>query len=125
MKQIFYIIGIFLCSFHAEAQNEISDSIKTQELNEVVVEATMQRTDAKKSTYIPTAQQKNASQSGSDLLDQMSIPQLNVTLSSNIQTNSGKEVAVFIDYIPATADDLNKGTAIQSTMPSCFQISSI
>ena len=90
----------------AMAQSEATDRDTTHELNEVVVEAQMQRTDAKKSTYIPTARQKNASQSGADLLDQMSIPQLNVTLNGNIQTNSGKEVAVFIDYIPATDNDL-------------------
>lgn len=91
----------------AMAQSEVTDTIRTQELNEVVVEAQMQRTDSKKSTYIPTVRQKNASQTGADLLDQMSIPQLNVTLNGNIQTNSGKEVAVFIDYIPATENDLN------------------
>ena len=90
----------------AMAQSEATDRDTTHELNEVVVEAQMQRTDAKKSTYIPTARQKNASQTGADLLDQMSIPQLNVTLNGNIQTNSGKEVAVFIDYIPATDNDL-------------------
>ncbi|MDE6442877.1 MAG: outer membrane beta-barrel family protein, partial [Muribaculaceae bacterium] len=106
MKPIYCLISIWLCTFSAIAQSETSDSIKTQELNEVVVEAQMQRTDAKKSTYIPTVRQKNASQTGADLLDQMSIPQLNVTLSGNIQTNSGKEVAVFIDYIPATENDL-------------------
>ncbi len=97
--------AIILISASAFAQ-EATDSLKTQELNEVVVEANLQRTDAKKSTYIPTARQKNASQSGADLLDQMSIPQLNVTLNGNIQTNSGKEVAVFIDYIPASENDL-------------------
>ena len=90
----------------AMAQSEATDRDTTHELNEVVVEAQMQRTDAKKSTYIPTARQKNASQTGADLLDQMSIPQLNITLNGNIQTNSGKEVAVFIDYIPATENDL-------------------
>lgn len=106
MKQIYCLIGIWLCTFSAIAQSETNDSIKTQELNEVFVEAQMQRTDAKKSTYIPTVRQKNASQTGADLLDQMSIPQLNITLSGNIQTNSGKEVAVFIDYIPASENDL-------------------
>lgn len=90
----------------AMAQSAEPDSIKTQELNEVVVEAQMQRTDAKKSTYIPTARQKNASQSGADLLDQMSIPQLKVSLGGNIETNSGKQVAVFIDFIPASENDL-------------------
>lgn len=95
-----------LCVGMAMAQTAVRDSITAQELNEVVVEASMQRTDAKKSTYIPTIRQKNASQSGADLLDQMSIPQLKVSLGGNIETNSGKQVAVFIDYIPATENDL-------------------
>lgn len=95
-----------LCVGMAMAQTAERDSITAQELNEVVVEASMQRTDAKKSTYIPTIRQKNASQSGADLLDQMSIPQLKVSLGGNIETNSGKQVAVFIDYIPATENDL-------------------
>ena len=53
---------------------EQADTLKSQELNEVVVEATMQRTGAQKSTYIPTAKQKNASQSGVDLLNHQKGP---------------------------------------------------
>ena len=88
------------------AQTEAPDSIKTQNLDEVVVEAQLQRTNAQKSTYIPTVKQKNASQSGADLIDQMGIPQLKVTLGNSVETNSGKPVAVFIDFIPATENDL-------------------
>ncbi len=100
------IFAALLCAGNAAGQQVEQDSIRTEELNEVVVEASLQRTDAKKSTYIPTTRQKNASQSGADLLDQMSIPQLKVSLSGNIETNTGKKVAVFIDYIPATDEDL-------------------
>lgn len=82
------------------------DSIRTRNLDEVVVEAQLQRTNAQKSTYIPTTKQKNASQSGADLIDQMGIPQLKVTLGNSIETNSGKSVAVFIDFIPASENDL-------------------
>lgn len=88
------------------AQTEAPDSIKAQNLDEVVVEAQLQRTNAQKSTYIPTVKQKNASQSGADLIDQMGIPQLKVTLGNSVETNSGKPVAVFIDFIPATENDL-------------------
>lgn len=88
------------------AQTEMPDSIKTQNLDEIVVEARLQRTDAQKSTYIPTTKQKNASQSGVDLIDQMGIPQLKVTLGNGVETNSGKPVAVFIDFIPASENDL-------------------
>ena len=85
---------------------EQADTLKTQELNEVVVQATMQRTGAQKSTYIPTSKQKNASQSGVDLLNHMAIPQLKTSLGNEIETNSGKKVAVFIDYLPASQNDL-------------------
>lgn len=88
------------------AQNAGTDSIRTENLNEVVVEARMQTTSATVSTYIPTSRQKNASQTGTDLIDQMGIPQLKVTLGSNIETNSGKPVAVYIDFIPASENDL-------------------
>lgn len=90
----------------AMAQSETPDSIKTQNLDEVVVEARLQRTNAQKSTYIPTTKQKNASQSGADLIDQMGIPQLKVTLGNSVETNSGKPVSVFIDFIPASENDL-------------------
>lgn len=90
----------------AIAQTETPDSIKTQNLDEVVVEAQLQRTNAQKSTYIPTTKQKNSSQSGADLIDQMGIPQLKVTLGNSVETNSGKPVAVFIDFIPASENDL-------------------
>lgn len=106
MKQIFIIIPALLGPFGAMAQSETTDSIKTQNLDEVVVEAQLQRTNAQKSTYIPTTKQKNASQTGADLIDQMGIPQLKVLMGNSVETNSGKPVAVFIDYIPASENDL-------------------
>lgn len=74
-------------------------------LGEVKVEAENGSLYADRSVYIPTSKQKNASQTGADLLNHMAIPQLNIT-SGNILTNSGKPVAVFIDYIPASETDL-------------------
>ena len=96
MKPIFIIIPALLGPFGAMAQSETTDSIKTQNLDEVVVEAQLQRTNAQKSTYIPTTKQKNASQTGADLIDQMGIPQLKVLMGNSVETNSGKPVALFI-----------------------------
>ncbi|WP_289646079.1 hypothetical protein, partial [uncultured Duncaniella sp.] len=58
------ITSIFCASvaISAMSQTEKSDSIKTQELDEVVVNAQMQRTSPTSTTYIPTVRQKNASQ---------------------------------------------------------------
>ena len=60
-----------------------------------------------KSIYRPTQRQKNASQTATDLLARMGIPQLNTVLgSSNVTTASGQPVAMYINYMPATANDL-------------------
>lgn len=106
MKKYIAIPVVSLFPIIVSAQNAETDSIRTENLNEVVVEARMQTTSATVSTYIPTSRQKNASQTGTDLIDQMGIPQLKVTLGSNIETNSGKPVAVYIDFIPASENDL-------------------
>lgn len=106
MKKYIAIPVVSLFPIIMSAQNAETDSIRTENLNEVIVEARMQTTSATVSTYIPTSRQKNASQTGTDLIDQMGIPQLKVTLGSNIETNSGKPVAVYIDFIPASENDL-------------------
>ena len=60
-----------------------------------------------KSVYRPTQRQKNASQTATDLLARMAIPQLDVRLgSSSVSTVSGQPVAIYIDYVPANSDEL-------------------
>ncbi len=60
-----------------------------------------------RSIYRPTQRQKNASQTATDLLVRMPIPQLNTRLgSSAVTTVSGQPVAIFIDFVPATESDL-------------------
>lgn len=75
-------------------------------LNNVTVTGENAKLYADKSVYMPTTSQKNASQSGADLLNHMAIPQLGVTSGNSIVTNSGKPVTVFIDYLPASQNDL-------------------
>ncbi|WP_289759477.1 TonB-dependent receptor plug domain-containing protein [Muribaculum intestinale] len=97
----------------AGAQTETSDSIRAQQLDEVVIEAANQRINAEVSTYIPMSRQKNAAQNAVSLLSQMSIPQISVDpVSQTIQTVHGQNVSVFIDFIPATSEDL-KGMRTQ------------
>lgn len=94
--------------FAAYTQTEKTDSIRSQELDEVVVEAAMQRTGARLSTYIPTVTQKNSAQTATELLDRMAIPQLKISIgSSAIETSSGKSVSLYIDFVPATPQELN------------------
>ncbi|MGM9723181.1 MAG: carboxypeptidase-like regulatory domain-containing protein, partial [Muribaculaceae bacterium] len=75
-------------------------------LGTVTVEADNARLYSDKSVYVPTATQKNASQSGTDLLNHMAIPQLSIISGNSVVTNSGKPIAVFIDYLPASERDL-------------------
>lgn len=83
------------------------DTADYETLDAVTVEAVMQRTGAEKSVYIPTTRQRNASQSATDLLSRMDIPQISVPYGSTaVKTVSGQAVAVFIDYVPATEDEL-------------------
>lgn len=97
-----------LASFHLMAQEQV-DSITGNDLNEVTVEARIQTASAKVSTYIPTSRQKTASQTGIDLLGRMGIPQLSVMpgLSSTVKTASGQAVAMYIDGLPATSEDIS------------------
>ena len=76
------------------AQSEATDSIKTLELNEVVVEARNQRLGAEVSTYIPTSKQKNASQTATDLLNRMAILQIKISANDDITDLAGKSVDV-------------------------------
>lgn len=89
------------------AQTEVPDSIKTQNLDEVVVEAQMQRTTPTSTTFIPTVKQKNASQNAVDLLRQMAIPQIKISSVNEVVTdNAGGEVAIFINFLEASKEEM-------------------
>lgn len=90
----------------AMAQTTANDTIKTQQLNEVTVEARNQQLGAEVSTYIPTSKQKNGAQTATDLLNRMAIPQLRISPEDEITDLAGKSVDIFIDYIPASKEDL-------------------
>ena len=89
------------------AQTETPDSIKTQNLDEIVVEAQMQRTSPTSTTFIPTVKQKNASQNAVDLLRQMAIPQIKISSVNEVVTdNAGGEVAIFINFLEASKEEM-------------------
>ena len=86
MVSVFVPMTIFLSSY----AQEHADTLKTQELNEVVVQAQMQRTSSAKSTYTPTGKQKNAAQNAVDLLRQMAIPQIRINpIDETVTDNVG------------------------------------
>lgn len=102
MRQL--IFALIILPFLASSQTkEPTDSIETQMLNEVVVEGASQYTLSNKTTYLPDRYSKRTAQNAADLLSKMAIPQIVVNPSSgDVQTNSGKSVAIYIDYELAT-----------------------
>lgn len=86
--RIFTSIFCVSVAIAAMAQTETTDSIKMQSLNEVVIEAQMQRTSSTSTTYIPTGKQKNASQNAIDLLRQIAIPQIQISPVSDAVTDN-------------------------------------
>lgn len=105
-KFIVLALSISIIPFAGFAQEPV-DSTKSQTLGDVVVQAQMQKTSAKVSTYIPSSKQKNASIDATDLLNRMAIPQLSIDpRNGTVTTAAGDAVSVYIDYIPATEQDL-------------------
>lgn len=89
------------------AQNESPDSVKIQELDEVVVEARTQRVIDRGVAYTPTKRIKKTATDATRLLELMNIPQLNITPGTmSVKTYAGKDVAIFIDFNEATDEDL-------------------
>lgn len=90
-----------------EAQNIENDTIKGQQLNEVVIEGEMQNVKPAVSTYIPGGNQKKSSQDAIDLLSQMGIPHIQVNpVSNTVLTLNGQPVSIYIDMQPATQEQL-------------------
>lgn len=91
----------------AMAQTETTDSIKTQELGEIVVEAQMQRTGTTSTTYTPSGKQKNAAHNAISLLQVMAIPQLRIDpIEETVSDNFGGEVSIFINYMQASKEEM-------------------
>lgn len=89
------------------AHSENADTVKSDTLNEVVVNAELQRTSTNVTTYIPTAKIKKSSQDASDLLLQMAIPQLAVNpISKAVTTPTGQNVAIFINYLRVSSNEM-------------------
>ncbi|MDE6396850.1 MAG: hypothetical protein K2K84_06240 [Muribaculaceae bacterium] len=106
MKLFTPISMMVLVSGTALAQG-VQDTTEIHELKEVVIEASNQRINGDVSTYIPAVRQKNAAQNGIVLLSMMSIPQISVDpVTKAVTTTHGQNVSVFIDYVPATSEDL-------------------
>lgn len=96
-------LGAGLWAAAQESGDSIAADTTAVELKGVEVEAMMQSTSARMSTYLPTNQQKKSAFNGTDLLLRMSIPELKVKpMSTSVSTVSGESVSLFVDYLPAS-----------------------
>ena len=105
MKKILTALLASSLSLAVTAQNDTIP--ETQELQEITVEATNQYVSANNSTYIPSRRQKNSAADAVALLSQMAIPQIDVNPADRtVKTSTGKDIAIYIDFIKATTQDL-------------------
>lgn len=106
--KIYHIVTILTIAICQQAiAGYKNDSIVSRQLDTVTVEAKLQTTSAVVSVYTPTKRQKNSSQTGTELLNRMAIPQLGLIKENAVTTNAGKEVDLFIDFVPASEQDLS------------------
>ena len=76
-------------------------------LRNVNVEAEYSRTYTDKTVYRPTQRQKNASQTGVDLLRNLAIPQISINLvDESVRTLTGGAVAIYVNGLPASSEEL-------------------
>lgn len=103
---IMILIATFAKGFAQNSNDSVLDS-KTISLNEITVEAQNQSINESLSTFIPSRSHKNAAQDAWSLLELTAIPQIDVnTVESSVTTPWGEGVSIFIDYNPATQDQL-------------------
>lgn len=98
------IVVSMVCTVTVSA-NEISDTIKVTQLEEVEVEGANHWTEPSKSVYIPTKQEKKASLDATDLLTRMAIPEIRVD-RGNVTDVLGEAVSIFIDGRKAQSQEL-------------------
>lgn len=99
---------VLLTAGTLSAQNELPDSVTSDSLGEVVVEARFESTSPQITRYIPSRVEKRSASGGIELLSQMAIPQISVnTFDGSVETASRKSVAIYIDGEPASVSELN------------------
>ena len=99
---VLFLMGLFATSMQAQ-----NDSIKTKELQEVVVTADGQIEMSNKTLLLPTQLEKKHSANGFNLLEVMQTPDLEVSArTKSITTHSGGEVVLCINGLEALPEDV-------------------
>ncbi len=106
-----YLIGALLAmqgaSLSYACAQEVNDSLKERELQEVNVEGKRQLLKSGSMTFFPSAAQKNVSQSAVDLLKNMAIPQILVNpATQKVTTPSGEDINIYVNYLKASPEEL-------------------
>lgn len=79
----------------------------SKELKEVTVTADNQYITEEKTVFVPSKRVKKSSSNGAELLQRMAIPSVYVSPQDNsISTAGGNAMSVYIDYLPATQNDI-------------------
>ena len=79
-----------------------TDSLKTKQLEEVIVKAKLQRTSPQSLVVIPTVRQKNSAQNAVDLLRKIAMPQISINLMNNAITTQTGDGVVPVSYTHLT-----------------------
>ncbi len=87
---------------------EIRMDIYAKNLQNVVTISDSRYVESDHTVYLPSAREKKAAQDGTQLLQFMAIPSININpVKNDVTTLSGKKVETFIDYVKASAEELS------------------
>lgn len=100
-------ISCVLSATTALAQSESSDTVKTQELKEVVIEGRSQRVIDNGVEYIPEKKLKNVASNAYDLLRKMQSPQLQIPKNADdpLKFINGGELTYYINGVKANPNE--------------------
>lgn len=107
MKQASILCMALFCTLCAVAQTEASDSIPTQELQEIVIQApnVIRKTDM--DVYHPSKSAVENSKNGMQLLDNLMIPSLSVNDALGSIQAAGQSVQVRINGRESSIDQVH------------------
>ena len=106
MKNKLICLSIILSTFAASAQEESADSIKSQTLDEIVIEAPKIIRKSDMDVYYPSKSAVDNSKNGMQLINNLMIPSMFVNDALGSVTAAGQSVQVRINGRPATVDQL-------------------
>lgn len=105
-KTLLVIILLICCVLASLAQSQMQDSIATQELHEIVIEAPKVIRKADMDVYHPSRSAVDNSKNGMQLLRNLMIPSLSVNDALGSVTAAGQSVQIRINGRVATIDQV-------------------